>query len=76
MVVDLGAHCGHFIVLCHTLIKERFGNDSAQYIAIEGLAELLPSLRDTISATGLIAQVKIVHGLVGRPDGAARLYQR
>jgi FkbM family methyltransferase len=74
LVVDLGAHCGHFIVVLNCIARERFGADVARYIAVEGLHGLLPSLSATLKHVGLLNQVEIVHGLVGSKSGSGYLY--
>ncbi len=71
LIVDLGAHCGHFSVLCHLAILERFGSDSAQYILVEALPLLMPKIQRVVEEAGFSQQVKIVQGLVGRKAGSA-----
>ncbi len=56
LVVDLGAHCGHFSVLCHLATLERFGADSAEYILVEALPLLIPQ----------------IHRVVGKPASRIR----
>src|SRR5262245_65517173 len=43
LIVDLGGHCGHFVVLCELVLEERFGGSAAQYLVVEGLGELVRS---------------------------------
>jgi len=71
-IVDLGAHCGHFSVLCHLALLERFGVDSAEYLLVEALPRLIPQIQRVVQDCGFSAQVKIVQGLVGKKDGTAR----
>jgi FkbM family methyltransferase len=73
LVMDLGAHCGHFIVLLHCLLQEKFGRDTARYVAIEGLAEMIPQIETAVEDVGIKESVSIVHGLVGGLEGAAVL---
>lgn len=71
LIVDLGAHCGHFSVLCHLAILERFGIDSAEYILVEALPLLIPKIQRVVEEAGFSQQVKIVQGLVGKVEGIA-----
>ncbi len=69
LIVDLGAHCGHFSVLCHLAILERYGADAAQYILVEGLPLLIPKIQSVVDEAGFREQVTIVQGLVGKTGG-------
>jgi len=75
LIVDLGAHCGHFSVLCNICILERFGEDRANYILVEALPKLVQTIRRTISEVGLENQARIIQGVVGRKSGDA-FFQR
>jgi FkbM family methyltransferase len=74
LVVDLGAHCGHFVVLAHLVSLEKFGRDDAQYIAVEPMEEMVDSLRQTLAGADLENRVKVVQALVGRPAGKAQMH--
>lgn len=74
LVIDLGAHCGHFMVLCRMMVLEKFGADVAQYIAVEPLDEMISSLRRVMSDVGAARRVQIVRGLVGRRSGSASVF--
>jgi FkbM family methyltransferase len=71
LIVDLGAHCGHFSVLCHLAILERFGSDPAEYILVEALPSLLPQIHRVVGEAGFSRQVRIVQGMVGKREGVA-----
>ena len=71
LVVDLGAHCGHFSALCHLAILERHGKDAAQYILVEPLARLIPSIRRTVREIGFEKHVVVEQALVGKKEGNA-----
>jgi FkbM family methyltransferase len=73
LVVDLGGHCGHFVVLCELLLEERFGASEARYLIVEGLPELVDIIRSTLADTGLGSRATVLHGLVGRREGSAIL---
>ena len=70
-IVDLGAHCGHFSVLCHLASLERFGADHAEYILVEALPALIPKIQRVVEEAGFARQVKVVQGLVGKREGSA-----
>jgi FkbM family methyltransferase len=72
-VVDLGGHCGHFVVLCELVLEERFGESHARYLVVEGLAELVDNIRATFADTRLGSRATVVHGLAGRRSGTAQL---
>ncbi len=71
LVVDLGAHCGHFSLLCHLALLEKLGTDSADYILIEALPRLLPQIRRVVDEAGFLDQVKVIQGLAGKKQGTA-----
>lgn len=73
LIVDLGGHCGHFVVLCELVLEERFGGSRARYLVVEGLAELVDTIRATFAETGLGPRCTVIHGLVGRRSGSAQL---
>ena len=70
-IVDLGAHCGHFSVLCHLGQLERFGADNAEYLLVEALPLLVPRIQRVVGEAGFSTQVKVVQGLVGKKEGTA-----
>jgi FkbM family methyltransferase len=73
LVVDLGGHCGHFVVLCELVLEERFGKSDARYVVVEGLAELVDNIRATFADTRLADRTTVLHGLAGRRSGSAQL---
>jgi FkbM family methyltransferase len=72
-IVDLGGHCGHFVVLCELLLEERFGRSEARYLVVEGLADLVEEIHRTLADTGLTGKCRVVHGLVGLRSGEGQL---
>ena len=72
-IVDLGGHCGHFVVLCELILEERFGQSNAEYLIVEGLAELVSGIHQTLSDTGISARCRVVHGLAGLRSGDGQL---
>jgi FkbM family methyltransferase len=74
LVVDLGAHCGHFVVLCHILTAERFGSDKAHYICVEPMSKFVRSMKRTMKEVGISDRVKIIRGVVGKAQGTTAIY--
>jgi hypothetical protein len=72
-IVDLGGHCGHFVVLSELVLEERFGRSDARYLVVEGMPELIEEIRATVRDTGLAGRCTIVQGLVGKRSGSAVL---
>jgi FkbM family methyltransferase len=72
-IVDLGGHCGHFVVLSELVLEERFGRSDARYLIVEGLAELVDNIKATLSDTGIESRCTVVHGLVGERTGSGQL---
>ena len=71
LIVDLGAHCGHFSLLSHLALLEKFGADHADYLLVEANPRLLPQIRRVLDEAGFFDQVKITQGLVGKKSGFA-----
>jgi FkbM family methyltransferase len=75
-VVDLGGHCGHFVVLCELAVEERFGENKARYVVVEGMPDLVDDIRSTLADTHLASRCTVLHGLAGKRDGSADLVTR
>ena len=73
VVVDLGSNCGHFAVLLHLLIREKFGSDEAQYFLFEPVANLIPGIRRTLQEVGLHTRAEVVNAAVGKRSGNASI---
>jgi len=73
LVVDLGAHCGHFSILCHMLLEEKFGCDTASYVLVEPDKALIDRARKNLSDAGIINRVALHQGLVGEISGIGKL---
>src|SRR5437016_11609727 len=59
LVVDCGAHCGHFTILAEQCIRARFGSTDTRYILIEPNPALLPVIRKNMFDTGLSERVEV-----------------
>ena len=73
LVVDCGAHCGHFAILFDLCIRARFGSSDARYILVEPNAALHPALKRNIADAGMEGRTTIVRGFVGAKNGTAEL---
>lgn len=74
LVLDLGAHCGHFMVVCETITVEKFGFIGTRYIAVEPLEEMISLLRSVMSGIGATSRLNVVKGLVGQRCGGASVF--
>jgi FkbM family methyltransferase len=72
-IVDLGGHCGHFVVLCELILEEKFGRSDARYLIVEGFADLVGEIHRTLADTGLSSKCRVVHGLAGLRQGEGQL---
>ncbi len=66
VVVDLGSHCGHFVLLMHLLLMEKFGADEARYYLFEPVSFLARQAERTLADAGLADRVVIQNALVGK----------
>jgi FkbM family methyltransferase len=70
LVVDCGAHCGHFTLLAQQCIAARFPDaPPPKYLLIEPNPALLPTIRQNLADAGLLAHAEIVQALLGLDPG-------
>lgn len=74
LVVDCGAHCGHFTVLADICFHSKFSNVDTEYILIEPNPYLLPILKQNISDIDLNNRTQIKQGLLGEKSGTEKLW--
>lgn len=74
LIVDLGAHCGHFSMLADVCFQARFGEAQPEYLLIEPNAELLPVIEKNLSRSGLCPRHVLEQGLVGARSGDGILW--
>jgi FkbM family methyltransferase len=65
LVVDLGAHCGHFSMLADVCFRARFGTSETEYLLIEPNPRLLPVIARNLGRSALCSRNRVLHGLVG-----------
>ena len=71
LVVDLGAHCGHFSMLADVCFRARFGMSDSEYLLIEPNPKLLPVIARNLVRSGLCSRNRVLHGLVGAARGGS-----
>lgn len=74
LVVDLGAHCGHFSMLADTCARVRFGKGNGRYVLVEPNPGLVPVIHRNLSTSALCENHSIHQGLVGVREGTADLW--
>ena len=74
LVLDCGAHCGHFSVLADICISEKFDENDTRYLLVEPNPNLIPVLHKNISESGLEAKSQIHQGLLGPKEGSDTLW--
>jgi FkbM family methyltransferase len=74
LVIDCGAHCGHFSILADLCIEAKFGGSKTDYILIEPNPYLIPILTKNLKEFNLISRSSINQGLLGEKSGEAKLY--
>jgi FkbM family methyltransferase len=74
LVVDCGAHCGHFTLMSEKCLLSLHGKSEAEYLLIEPNPALADVLRKNIRAAGLAARTTIKQNLLGKKSGTATLW--
>lgn len=65
LVVDLGAHCGHFSMLADLCFRTQFGGCDPEYLLIEPNPRLVRVIKANFQRSGLCRRHSIFEGLVG-----------
>ena len=75
LVVDLGAHCGHFSMLADTCFRVQFPKAETEYILVEPNPKLVRVARRNLKRSGLCPCHLVHQGLVGGSrNGSAMLW--
>ncbi|MBE9049460.1 FkbM family methyltransferase [Nostocales cyanobacterium LEGE 11386] len=74
LVLDCGAHCGHFTILADICFQSKFASVDTEYILIEPNPYLLPIIKQNISDMDLNYRVQIKQGLLGEKSGSEKLW--
>lgn len=74
LVVDCGAHCGHFSVLANICFESKFNVVNTQYLLIEPNPYLLSVIRKNIADANLSHRSQLIPGLLGSIKGHDTLW--
>ncbi|MEO1389780.1 MAG: FkbM family methyltransferase [Cyanobacteria bacterium J06634_6] len=74
LIVDCGAHCGHFTILVNSCICAKFHSTDTKYILIEPNPRLIPIIEKNILQADLQSSAQIKQGLLGRQSGTDTLW--
>jgi FkbM family methyltransferase len=74
LVIDCGAHCGHFTLMTEKCLLSLYGKSETEYLLIEPNPALAEALRNNIHAAGLGAKTTIKQNLLGKKTGSATLW--
>lgn len=74
LIVDCGAHCGHFSVLAEACCRARFGSCTAEHLLIEPNPGLLPVCRRNVNSAGFGNRVQVIQALLGSETGTTQLW--
>ena len=70
-VLDLGANVGLFTLRLVHKLKHKSPSRNFRVLAVEGNPTTMEDLRERMQSNGLLDNVRVVHGLIGKKSGAA-----
>ena len=65
LVLDCGAHCGHFTVLADICFQSKFGISATEYILVEPNPYLIPVIFKNLENASLLDRTQVKQGLLG-----------
>jgi FkbM family methyltransferase len=74
LVVDCGAHCGHFTILSEICIRTKFSTVDTEYILIEPNPFLIPVIEKNLKDANICNRVNLQQGLLGSKAGVDTLW--
>lgn len=74
LVIDCGAHCGHFSVLAESCFRAKFESSNTKYILIEPNPFLLPTIHKNLSDANLLDRAEVKQGILGIRSGRDTLW--
>jgi FkbM family methyltransferase len=75
LIVDAGAHCGHFSVMVDICARTQFENAPLpKFVLVEPNPWLQPVLERNLQGAGLSGRATVHQGLLGRRDGRGTLF--
>ena len=74
LVIDCGAHCGHFTLLSDICIRTKFPAINTKYILVEPNPFLIPLLKKNLTDANIHDRADIKQGLLGSGKGKNTLW--
>lgn len=74
LIVDCGAHCGHFSILAESCCRAKFGTSQARHLLIEPNPRLLDVCRRNVNTAGFGSRVEITQAMLAAGQGQATLW--
>jgi len=74
LIVDCGAHCGHFTALAEICLHSKFSNVNTEYVLVEPNPYLLAVIKQSLLNMNIAHRVQVKHGLLGKKNGSANLW--
>ncbi|MFM6507061.1 MAG: FkbM family methyltransferase, partial [Dolichospermum sp.] len=74
LIVDCGAHCGHFTILSEICIRTKFSSANTEYILVEPNPFLIPIIEKNLKDANIYERASIQKGLVGNKLGQDTLW--
>jgi len=74
LIVDCGAHCGHFSVLADLCFRSKFKETNAKYILVEPNPYLLNTIQKNVLDAGMAKRVLLKHALLGAQSGQGEIW--
>jgi FkbM family methyltransferase len=74
LIVDCGAHCGHFTILSEICIRTKFGAVNTEYILVEPNPFLIPIIEKNLKDADIYERADIKQGLLGSKSGQDTLW--
>ncbi|MDK2408327.1 FkbM family methyltransferase [Aphanizomenon sp. PH219] len=74
LIVDCGAHCGHFTILAEICIRTKFSAVNTEYILVEPNPFLIPIIEKNLKDANLYERASIKECLIGSKSGQDTLW--
>ncbi len=74
LVIDCGAHCGHFTILSEVCIRTKSADANTRYILVEPNPFLIPVIEKNIKDANINSRADIQQGLLGNKSGVDTLW--
>lgn len=74
LIVDCGAHCGHFSILAESCCRAKFGSSHARHLLIEPNPRLLDVCRRNVTTAGFGGRAEVIQAMLAAGEGQSTLY--